>query len=61
MIGDPTLFTRSDEVEMAWAIVDPVIDYYDKHRPESLPTYTAGSWGPAEADKLLDGDHARWR
>jgi glucose-6-phosphate 1-dehydrogenase len=61
MIGDPTLFTRSDEVEMAWAIVDPVIDYYDKHRPEALPTYTAGSWGPAEADKLLDGDHTRWR
>ena len=61
MIGDPTLFTRSDEVEMAWSIIDPVIDYWDKHPVASLPTYPAGSWGPAAAEQLLDGDNARWR
>ncbi|HET9635320.1 MAG TPA: glucose-6-phosphate dehydrogenase [Gemmatimonadaceae bacterium] len=61
MIGDPTLFTRSDEVEMAWSIIDPVLDYWDKHPVESLPTYPAGTWGPAEANSLLDGDHTRWR
>jgi glucose-6-phosphate 1-dehydrogenase len=61
MIGDPTLFTRSDEVEMAWSIIDPVLEYWDKHPTESLPTYPAGSWGPKEADALLDGDHTRWR
>ncbi|MFN2635670.1 MAG: glucose-6-phosphate dehydrogenase [Gemmatimonadaceae bacterium] len=61
MIGDPTLFTRSDEVEMAWSIIDPVLDYWDKHPAKSLPTYPAGSWGPKEADELLDGDHTRWR
>jgi glucose-6-phosphate 1-dehydrogenase len=61
MIGDPTLFTRSDEVEMAWEIIDPVLEYWDKHPETSLPTYPAGSWGPEEADKLLEGDHARWR
>jgi glucose-6-phosphate 1-dehydrogenase len=61
MIGDPTLFTRSDEVEMAWEIIDPVLEYWDKHPDTSLPTYPAGSWGPKEADKLLDGDHTRWR
>ena len=61
MIGDPTLFTRSDEVEMAWNIIDPVLEYWDKHPATQLPTYPAGSWGPAEAIKLLDGDHTRWR
>ena len=61
MIGDPTLFTRSDEVEMAWSIIDPVLDYWDKHPVESLPTYPAGTWGPGEANSLLDGDHTRWR
>src|SRR2546423_2054017 len=61
MIGDPTLFTRSDEVEMAWSIIDPLLDYWDKHPVDSLPTYTSGSWGPQEANKILDGDHTRWR
>ena len=61
MIGDPTLFTRSDEVEMAWTIIDPVLEYWQKHPVPSLPTYAAGSWGPAEATKILDGDHTRWR
>jgi glucose-6-phosphate 1-dehydrogenase len=61
MIGDPTLFTRSDEVEMAWSIIDPVLDYWSKHPVESLPQYAAGTWGPAEANTLLDGDHTRWR
>jgi glucose-6-phosphate 1-dehydrogenase len=61
MIGDPTLFTRSDEVEMAWTIIDPVLQYWDQHPDKSLPSYPAGSWGPKEADSLLDGDHTRWR
>jgi glucose-6-phosphate 1-dehydrogenase len=61
MIGDPTLFTRSDEVEMAWSIIDPILEYWDKHPATQLPTYPAGSMGPAEAIKLLDGDHTRWR
>jgi len=61
MIGDPTLFTRSDEVEMAWAIIDPLLDYWAKHPATSLPTYPSGSWGPEEANKILDGDHTRWR
>jgi glucose-6-phosphate 1-dehydrogenase len=61
MIGDPTLFTRSDEVEMAWEIIDPVLQYWDQHPDAPLPTYPAGSWGPKDADQLLDGDHNRWR
>jgi glucose-6-phosphate 1-dehydrogenase len=61
MIGDPTLFTRSDEVEMAWEIIDPVLQYWDQNPDAPLFTYPAGSWGPKEADQLLDGDHTRWR
>ena len=61
MIGDPTLFTRSDEVEMAWSIIDPILEYWDKHPATTLPTYPSGSGGPEEANKILDGDHTRWR
>jgi glucose-6-phosphate 1-dehydrogenase len=60
MIGDPTLFTRSDEVEMAWTIVDPILEYWGMHPATTLPSYPSGSWGPKEADNLLDGDHTRW-
>ena len=61
MLGDATLFTRSDEVEAAWRVVDPLIAYWDQHPPATMPSYPAGSWGPAEADRLVRGDGARWR
>jgi len=61
MTGDPTLFTRSDEVEMAWSIIDPILEYWNEHPLDRVPTYPAGSAGPVEAIKLLDGDHTRWR
>jgi glucose-6-phosphate 1-dehydrogenase len=48
MMGDATLFARQDVVEAAWAIVDPVI-----HGPSPLYAYEPGSWGPAEADRLV--------
>jgi glucose-6-phosphate 1-dehydrogenase len=48
MAGDATLFARQDVVEAAWAIVDPVI-----HGPTPLFEYEPGSWGPAEADRLV--------
>jgi glucose-6-phosphate 1-dehydrogenase len=46
---------------MAWSIIDPILEYWDKHPVDTLPTYPSGSWGPEEANKLLDGDHTRWR
>jgi glucose-6-phosphate 1-dehydrogenase len=49
MAGDPTLFARQDVVEAAWSIVDPVI-----HGPSPLYEYEPGSWGPAEADRLVE-------
>ena len=61
MIGDQTLFTRSDEVEGAWSIIDPLLKYFERRPVRELPGYPAGSWGPAQADELLRGAHSRWR
>jgi glucose-6-phosphate 1-dehydrogenase len=61
MIGDQTLFTRSDEVEAAWSIIDPLLKYFERRPLRDLPAYPAGSWGPAQADELLRGAHSRWR
>jgi glucose-6-phosphate 1-dehydrogenase len=61
MLGDATLFTRSDEVEAAWSVIDPLLDYLSKHPPSKIPQYTAGTWGPPEADDLLDKSGTRWR
>ena len=59
MLGDPTLFTRTDEVGSAWRIVTPILDAWEG-RAAPLP-YPAGSWGPPEADELLRRDGRRWR
>jgi glucose-6-phosphate 1-dehydrogenase len=61
MIGEATLFTRSDEVEAAWRVVDPLIQYWETHKPKRMPTYSAGSWGPREADELIEEDRVEWR
>ena len=53
MVGDHTVFARADEVDRAWAIVQPVLD-----APPPIRLYPAGSWGPAEADGLIAPD--RW-
>jgi glucose-6-phosphate 1-dehydrogenase len=50
LIGDTAHFAREDEVEAAWAIVDPVLN-----SGVSVATYTQGTWGPAEAERLLQG------
>ncbi len=61
MLGDPTLFTRTDEVESAWRFINNILDAWDQ--PESSPpvTYPAGTWGPAEADALIGRDGLKWR
>jgi glucose-6-phosphate 1-dehydrogenase len=61
MLGDATLFTRSDEVEAAWRVVDPLIEYWERHPPAVMPTYAAGSWGPPDAALLVESHEARWR
>jgi glucose-6-phosphate 1-dehydrogenase len=61
MLGDATLFTRSDEVEAAWQVIDPLIQYWERHAPAKMPTYPSGSWGPPEANLLVESDGVRWR
>jgi glucose-6-phosphate 1-dehydrogenase len=60
LLGDPTLFIRSDEVAQAWRIVDPVLAGFEEG-DLPLARYEAGTWGPSEADALLDRDGRRWR
>ena len=59
MRGDATLFPRNDEVEEQWRICDPIIHAWEQ-APARLPTYPAGSQGPAEADSVLLPGHS-WR
>ena len=59
MRGDATLFDRADSVEAAWSLVDPILDTWKNVRPE-FPNYPAGSWGPAEADELIERDGRHW-
>ena len=58
--GDATLFMRSDELQAAWEFCDPILDAWKKS-PETLAHYTAGTWGPKEAEKLLAGCSGTWR
>ena len=60
MRGDPTFFARADEVEAAWAIVEPVITKWGAEKSPDFPDYAAGSSGPAAADELLARDGRRW-
>jgi glucose-6-phosphate 1-dehydrogenase len=59
--GDASLFTRADEVEEAWSIVDPIIESWVSGPPPEFPNYAAGTWGPPEADALIERDGRRWR
>jgi glucose-6-phosphate 1-dehydrogenase len=59
MRGDATLFTRDDEVEAQWTIIDPILKGWSE-KPGPLPQYPAGSGGPKEANKILMPGH-HWR
>ena len=61
MSGDATLFARRDEVEEAWAFIDPIEEAWQKQKEKGLYSYAAGSWGPDEADELLARDGRAWR
>ncbi|MFN3361276.1 MAG: glucose-6-phosphate dehydrogenase [Pseudanabaenaceae cyanobacterium] len=62
MLGDQTLFTRADEVEAAWQLVTPALNAWDMPTdPSSIPLYEAGTWGPKEAEELINRDGRQWR
>jgi glucose-6-phosphate 1-dehydrogenase len=60
LLGDATLFTRADEVEEQWALVDAMVAPWKRDRP-SFPNYAAGTLGPASAEELLRRDGRSWR
>jgi glucose-6-phosphate 1-dehydrogenase len=60
LLGDATLFTRSDEVDEQWSLVDAIVAAWKRDRP-GFPNYEAGTWGPPSSDELLARDGRSWR
>jgi glucose-6-phosphate 1-dehydrogenase len=61
MAGDATLFMRRDAVETAWRFVMPILEQWEHERVLNLPEYQCGTWGPIEAERLIEADGRLWR
>ncbi|MEW5959619.1 MAG: glucose-6-phosphate dehydrogenase [Chloroflexota bacterium] len=59
--GDASLFARSDEIQLAWQLMDPILQGWVASDGPPLTSYQPDSWGPAEADQLLARDGRTWR
>ena len=59
--GDATLFQRADFVAAGWSVVQPMLDVWQSLPPRNFPNYAAGTWGPPDADALLERDGRHWR
>ncbi len=60
IIGDASLFIRSDEIEKAWQFIDPILEGWETTNSPDLVDYEPGSWGPREADELIAKDGRAW-
>ena len=58
--GDASLFTRGDSIEMAWGIIDPILQTWNEENRPSLSFYERGTWGPESAEKLLAESGHTW-
>lgn len=58
--GDATLFMRADQVEAAWEVITPIMESWASRPPVDFPNYTAGSWGPEDAEALIAKDGHHW-
>ncbi|MCX6168984.1 MAG: glucose-6-phosphate dehydrogenase [Ignavibacteriales bacterium] len=61
MRGDSTLFARSEEVMAAWKFLMPIIDAWKNDKTIPLHGYPSGTWGPENADDLIEGENMMWR
>ena len=61
MLGDQTLFSHRDGVEITWALYTPILQAWAAKNPEVFPNYFAGSWGPECSDHLLEREGKAWR
>lgn len=59
--GDATLFQRADMIEAGWSVLQPILEVWKALPPHVFPNYASGSWGPKEADEMLERDGRRWR
>ena len=60
MLGDATLFMRSDQVEAAWQLLMPIIEAWESSAPVDFPNYSAGTWGPETSESLIARDGKNW-
>ncbi|MBK9730743.1 MAG: glucose-6-phosphate dehydrogenase [Chitinophagaceae bacterium] len=60
MQGDATLFMRSDQVEAAWKVIQPILDVWEERSTVDFPNYKPGSWGPEDAEALIARDGRNW-
>lgn len=60
MVGDPTLFHRTDMVEAAWKVADPILKTWQENPPRDFPNYHSGTWGPEASAQLLQGEDSHW-
>jgi glucose-6-phosphate 1-dehydrogenase len=61
MQGDSTLYARGDAVEAAWRFVDPILKRWRDDADFPLYGYPCGTWGPEQADSLIEGENLSWR
>lgn len=61
MAGDSTLFARADEVLASWRLFTPILEHWQKASPKNFPNYPSGTWGPEEADRLIEKSGRKWR
>ena len=59
--GDASLFARSDEIENAWRLIDPILHKWESGEGWPVASYAPGSWGPNEADEMLARTNRVWR
>ncbi len=60
MLGDATLFMRSDQIEESWRTIMPILDVWAENPPQKFPNYQSGSWGPPESEALIAHDGYFW-
>lgn len=61
MLGDSTLFHRSDAIEASWDVIMPILEAWSSSKAKSIPFYEAGTWGPEEAEHFIEQEGRTWR
>jgi glucose-6-phosphate 1-dehydrogenase len=61
MTGDNTLFARIDEVLASWRLLTPILEWWKQTTPSHFPNYASGTWGPEEADQLIQNQARYWK